>query len=59
MPFVSKAQWRYMFKFHPEIAHEMARKTPGGPIVRYRRLPGHKGLRGKIRASMKGKAGRS
>lgn len=28
MPFKSKAQQRYMFKFHPTIAKEFAHKTP-------------------------------
>lgn len=28
MPFVSKAQQRYMFATHPGIAKEMASKTP-------------------------------
>ncbi len=38
MPFVSKAQARYMFGVHPEIAKEFAKKT-----VDMKRLPEHKG----------------
>lgn len=28
MPFKSKAQQKYLFKFHPSIAKEFAHKTP-------------------------------
>lgn len=48
--FVSKAQWRFFFakarrspKF-AKLAHKEARKTPGGPKVRFRRLPARKGV---------------
>ena len=40
--FVSKKQWRYFFanpRLRARYAHKEAHKTPGGPIVRYRRLP--------------------
>lgn len=40
--FVSKKQWRYFFvnpKLRARYAHKEAHKTPGGPVVRYRRLP--------------------
>lgn len=36
MPFVSKAQQGYMFKFHPKIAREFASKTPD-----FKSLPEH------------------
>ena len=49
--FVSKAQWRYFFASKDPklraLAHKEAHKTPGGPIVRYRRLPMRKHLRHK------------
>lgn len=47
--FVSKAQWRMFFargKTSPKfrkLAHKEAHKTPGGPKVRFRRLPARKG----------------
>jgi hypothetical protein len=47
--FVSKAQWRMFFargKTNPKfakLAHKEAHKTPGGPKVRFRRLPARKG----------------
>lgn len=44
--FVSKAQWRYFFanpKLRAQYAHKEAHKTPGGPRVRYHRLPTRKG----------------
>jgi hypothetical protein len=44
--FVSKRQWRYFFanpKLRAKYAHKEAHKTPGGPKVRYRRLPASKG----------------
>lgn len=46
--FVSKAQWRYFFankRLRALYAHKEAHKTPGGPVVRFRRLPGRKGVR--------------
>lgn len=39
--FVSKKQWRYFF-VNPRLrryARKEAHKTPGGPVIRYRRLP--------------------
>lgn len=39
--FRSKAQWR-LFYANPRLrkyARKWAHKTPGGPVVRYRRLP--------------------
>jgi hypothetical protein len=46
-PFRSRAQWRY-FWANPKLrrfARAKAHATPGGPIVRYRRLPARKGVR--------------
>lgn len=48
--FKSKKQWRWAFATHQPWASEKAHKTKGGPVVRYRRLPGskhsgHKGSR--------------
>lgn len=46
--FVSKKQWRYFFA-SPKLrtlAHKEAHKTPGGPVVRYRRLPTRKSAPG-------------
>lgn len=46
--FVSKAQWR-LFWANPRLrryARKEAHKTPGGKIVRYRRLPRRKGTPG-------------
>lgn len=46
--FVSKAQWRYFFankRLRVQYAHKEAHKTPGGPVVRFRRLPLRKGVR--------------
>ena len=43
--FRSKAQWRYFFA-NPRLrryAKKWARRTPGGKVVRYRRLPARKG----------------
>lgn len=37
--FRSKKQWRWAFATHQPFAHKWAHKTPGGPKVRYRRLP--------------------
>jgi hypothetical protein len=44
-PIRSKAQWRFLFGTHKSFAHRWAHMTPGGPIVRYRRLPARKGVR--------------
>lgn len=44
---VRKAQWRYFFA-NPKLrryARKEAHETPGGPKVRYRRLPERKGVR--------------
>lgn len=38
-PFRSKAQWRWAFATKKRWARRWAHKTPGGPKVRYRRLP--------------------
>jgi hypothetical protein len=43
--FYSKKQWRWAFATHRPWAKRHARKTPGGKIVRYRRLPLRKGAR--------------
>lgn len=45
--FVSKAQWRFFFvnKRLRRYAHKEAHKTPGGPIIRYRRLPWRKRIK--------------
>jgi hypothetical protein len=45
--FASKAQWRYFFasKRLRRYAHQKAHATPGGPVMRYRRLPARKGIR--------------
>jgi len=43
--FVSKAQWRFFFanpRLRARFARKEAHKTPGGPKVRYRRLPQYK-----------------
>lgn len=40
--YASRAQWRFFFanpKLRATYAHKEAHKTPGGPIVRFRRLP--------------------
>jgi hypothetical protein len=45
--FRSRAQWRLFFA-SPKLrryARRKAHATPGGPIVRYRRLPARKGVR--------------
>lgn len=39
MPFQSKAQQGYLFKFHPEVARRFADETPKGA---YKKLPYHK-----------------
>jgi hypothetical protein len=41
--FVSRAQWRWSFATRQPWARRTARKTAGGPTVRYRRLPARKG----------------
>lgn len=44
--FRSKAQWRLFFA-NPRLrkyARKWAHRTPGGPIVRYRRLPARVGV---------------
>jgi hypothetical protein len=41
--FVSKKQWRWAFANHKPWADGWAKKTPGGPHVRYRVLPTRKG----------------
>lgn len=49
--FVSKAQWRYFFvnsRLREQYAHKEAHKTPGGPKVRYRRLPEGGGARSRL-----------
>lgn len=45
--FVSRAQWRFFFANARlrRLAHKEAHKTPGGPVVRFRRLPLRKGVR--------------
>lgn len=46
-PFRSRAQWRY-FWANPKLrkyARAKAHATPGGKVVRYRRLPARKGIR--------------
>lgn len=37
--YYSKKQWRWAFANKKEWAHRQAHRTPGGPKVRYRRLP--------------------
>lgn len=37
--FRSKKQWRWAFATKQKFAHKWAHETPGGPRVRYRRLP--------------------
>ncbi|WP_210492281.1 hypothetical protein [Patulibacter sp. SYSU D01012] len=41
----SKAQWKWAFATHKPWARRHARKTPGGPKARYRRLPARTGPR--------------
>lgn len=50
MPFVSKAQRRYLYATHPAVAEEFAAKTPKGAT-----LPEH--VRPKASATPKAKAG--
>ena len=45
--FASKKQWRWAFATKKSWARRKARETPGGPKVRYRRLPIRKGTRKK------------
>jgi hypothetical protein len=47
-PIRSKAQWRYLFASHKPFARRWAHMTPGGPKVRYRRLPARKHPRKRI-----------
>jgi len=47
--FYSRAQWRWAFATHQPWAKKHARKTPGGPVVRYRALPMRKSIRRKAR----------
>jgi hypothetical protein len=44
--FKSKAQWRYFFSSAKlkRYAHQKAHATPGGPKIRFRRLPARKGF---------------
>lgn len=42
MAFKSRAQWRWAFATHQTFARRWAHKTAGGPVVRFRRLPGRK-----------------
>jgi len=44
--FKSKAQWRWAFATHRRWARRWAHKTPGGPVVRFRRLPRRKTVTG-------------
>lgn len=44
----SRAQWRWAFATHQRFAHRKAHATPGGPIVRDRRLPARKGVRKRV-----------
>lgn len=44
----SKAQWRFLFATRKSFARRWAHQTPGGPKVRYRRLPGRKGVRKRV-----------
>jgi hypothetical protein len=37
--FYSKAMWRRWWAVHPVQARKIARATPGGRKIRYRRLP--------------------
>lgn len=47
--FKSKKQWRWAFATKQPWAREKARKTKGGKIARYRRLPSSKnsGVKGR------------
>jgi hypothetical protein len=47
-PIRSKAQWRFLFATHKKFARRWAHMTPGGPKVRYRRLPARKHPRKRI-----------
>lgn len=37
--FASKKQWRWAFATRQPWARRKARETPGGKVIRYRRLP--------------------
>lgn len=41
-PIRSKSQWKYLFATHKSFAHRWAHQTPGGKVIRYRRLPTRK-----------------
>lgn len=43
--FASKKQWRWAFATHQPWARRKAHETPGGKVVRYRRLPARKTAR--------------
>jgi hypothetical protein len=45
-PIRSKKQWRYLFASKKTFAHRWAHMTPGGPKIRYRRLPTRKSAPG-------------
>jgi hypothetical protein len=47
--FRSKAQWRWAFATKKSFARRWAHETPGGPKVRYRRLPRRVGRGGRRR----------
>ncbi len=53
--FHSKAQWRWAFATKKPWARRWARKTPGGKIIRYRRLPRRKSAPGVRTAAFAGK----
>lgn len=40
--FYSRAQWRWAFATHKTWARRHAHATPGGKIIRFRRLPTRK-----------------
>lgn len=44
--FYSKAQWRWAFATKKTWAHRHAHATPGGKIIRFRRLPTRKSAPG-------------
>ena len=50
MPFKSKAQQRYLFARHPEVAEEFAEHTPK---KKYKKLPEHVGEPKSINDHMK------
>jgi hypothetical protein len=45
-PIRSKSQWRFLFASKKTFAHRWAHMTPGGPKIRYRRLPTRKSAPG-------------